>query len=59
MSNINVVGVQFRKAGKIYDFHGSELLLQLGDRVVVETERPHPPSFYCPISRQCMHDPAT
>jgi len=20
-------------------------------------ERPHPPSFYCPISRQCMHDP--
>ena len=39
MSGINVVGVQFRKAGKIYDFHGSELLLQLGDRVVVETER--------------------
>eukprot|EP00930_Biecheleria_cincta_P069406 TRINITY_DN57149_c0_g1_i1.p1 TRINITY_DN57149_c0_g1~~TRINITY_DN57149_c0_g1_i1.p1 ORF type:complete len:859 (+),score=161.86 TRINITY_DN57149_c0_g1_i1:105-2681(+) len=20
-------------------------------------DRPHPPSFYCPISRQCMHDP--
>jgi len=24
---------------------------------VVEAERPHPPSFYCPISHQCMHDP--
>jgi hypothetical protein len=22
-----------------------------------EAERPHPPSFYCPISHQCMHDP--
>jgi hypothetical protein len=22
-----------------------------------ETDRPHPPSFYCPISHQCMHDP--
>jgi hypothetical protein len=22
-----------------------------------EHERPHPPSFYCPISHQCMHDP--
>lgn len=36
---INVVGVQFRRAGKIYDFNGSNLLLKLGDRVVVETER--------------------
>merc|ERR1719240_236430 len=24
---------------------------------VAESERPHPPSFYCPISHQCMHDP--
>eukprot|EP00927_Polykrikos_kofoidii_P025777 TRINITY_DN230_c0_g1_i1.p1 TRINITY_DN230_c0_g1~~TRINITY_DN230_c0_g1_i1.p1 ORF type:complete len:792 (+),score=108.52 TRINITY_DN230_c0_g1_i1:116-2377(+) len=24
---------------------------------VDSTDRPHPPSFYCPISRQCMHDP--
>lgn len=22
-----------------------------------DRDRPHPPSFYCPISRQCMHDP--
>mmetsp|Transcript_143224 Transcript_143224/g.249799 ORF Transcript_143224/g.249799 Transcript_143224/m.249799 type:complete len:907 (+) Transcript_143224:59-2779(+) len=22
-----------------------------------EPNRPHPPSFYCPISHQCMHDP--
>lgn len=22
-----------------------------------EPDRPHPPSFYCPISHQCMHDP--
>ncbi len=39
MSGINIVGVQFRRAGKIYDFDGKELLLKLGDRVVVETER--------------------
>jgi len=24
---------------------------------MAESERPHPPSFYCPISHQCMHDP--
>lgn len=24
---------------------------------VDSTDRPHPPSFYCPISCQCMHDP--
>mmetsp|Transcript_131627 Transcript_131627/g.281451 ORF Transcript_131627/g.281451 Transcript_131627/m.281451 type:complete len:850 (+) Transcript_131627:75-2624(+) len=28
-----------------------------GSEVSTESERPHPPSFYCPISRQCMHDP--
>ncbi|NRA64601.1 MAG: hypothetical protein HRU19_08970 [Pseudobacteriovorax sp.] len=39
MSGKNIVGVQFRRAGKIYDFDGQELSLKLGDRVVVETER--------------------
>ena len=39
MSGKNIVGVQFRRAGKIYDFDGNDLALQLGDRVVVETER--------------------
>lgn len=39
MSGVNIVGVQFRRAGKIYDFDGHELLLKLGDKVVVETER--------------------
>ncbi|SME93995.1 PSP1 domain-containing protein [Pseudobacteriovorax antillogorgiicola] len=39
MTGMNIVGVQFRRAGKIYDFNAAELLLKLGDRVVVETER--------------------
>jgi len=28
-----------------------------GNDVMVDDARPHPPSFYCPISHQCMHDP--
>lgn len=39
MAGINVVGVQFRRAGKIYDFNGGDLRLQIGDKVVVDTER--------------------
>lgn len=39
MAGINVVGVQFRRAGKIYDFNGGDLSLQVGDKVVVDTER--------------------
>lgn len=39
MSGVNIVGVQFRRAGKIYDFNAKNLLLAVGDRVVVETER--------------------
>lgn len=39
MAGINVVGVQFRRAGKIYDFNGGDLSLQIGDKVVVDTER--------------------
>ena len=39
MSGVNIVGVQFRRAGKIYDFHGKDFLVKLGDKVVVETER--------------------
>lgn len=39
MPGINIVGVQFRRAGKIYDFDAKEFLLAVGDKVVVETER--------------------
>lgn len=28
-----------------------------GDEKKSSSDRPHPPSFYCPISHQCMHDP--
>lgn len=39
MSGINIVGVQFRRAGKIYDFDACDFPLAIGDKVVVETER--------------------
>lgn len=39
MPGINIVGVQFRRAGKIYDFDAKEFPLAIGDKVVVETER--------------------
>lgn len=39
MPGINIVGVQFRRAGKIYDFDAREFPLAIGDKVVVETER--------------------
>jgi|GEM_PF-659202 cell fate regulator YaaT (PSP1 superfamily) len=39
MSGFNIVGVQFRRAGKIYDFDARDFRLSIGDRVVVETER--------------------
>lgn len=35
----NVAGVQFRRAGKIYDFTCGDVALQVGDQVVVDTER--------------------
>jgi len=35
----NVVGVQFRRAGKIYDFLPGEISLRVGDQIVVDTER--------------------
>jgi len=39
MEQINIVGVQFRRAGKIYDFAAGDHSLRIGDSVVVETER--------------------
>ncbi|MBI5892741.1 MAG: stage 0 sporulation family protein [Deltaproteobacteria bacterium] len=36
---VNIVGVRFKKACKIYDFSTNSLELKFGDRVVVETER--------------------
>lgn len=39
MALVNIVGVQFRRAGKIYDFLPGESPLRVGDDVVVDTER--------------------
>ena len=39
MDVINIVGVQFRRAGRIYDFAAGESDLRVGDDVVVDTER--------------------
>src|SRR5690606_34059156 len=36
---IRVVGVRFKKAGKVYYFDPGELTLSIGDQVVVETAR--------------------
>jgi cell fate regulator YaaT (PSP1 superfamily) len=38
-----IVGVRFRKSGKIYHFDPAGMALKLGDNVVVET-RPRRPS---------------
>jgi cell fate regulator YaaT (PSP1 superfamily) len=39
MTQMNMVGVQFRRAGKIYDFDAGALSLRIGDQVVVDTDR--------------------
>ena len=36
---VNVTGVKFKTAGKIYDFNSNALDVKLGDRVIVETEQ--------------------
>ncbi len=36
---IKVAGVKFKKAGKIYDFKSGAFVLNIGDRVIVETEQ--------------------
>ena len=36
---IKVIGVRFKKAGKIYYFSPSELNIKKGDYVIVETAR--------------------
>lgn len=36
---VNVTGVKFKTAGKIYDFNSNGLIMNLGDRVIVETEQ--------------------
>ena len=38
MDGINIVGVQFKRAGKIYDFSYKDMDLHVGDKVLVETE---------------------
>jgi cell fate regulator YaaT (PSP1 superfamily) len=39
MTFMNIVGVQFNRAGKIYDFLPGGLILSVGDQVVVDTDR--------------------
>lgn len=39
MAYTNIIGVQFRRASRIYDFSPGEQLLRIGDDVVVDTER--------------------
>lgn len=39
MSFANIVGVQFRRAGKIYDFLPGEITVRVGDQIVVDTDR--------------------
>jgi cell fate regulator YaaT (PSP1 superfamily) len=39
MSGINIAKVQFKRAGKLYDFSVSNLSLRVGDKVVVDTEK--------------------
>ncbi len=39
MEGTNIVGVQFRRAGRIYDFSSNGHDLRVGDDVVVDTER--------------------
>ena len=39
MDSVNVVGVQFRRAGKIYHFTPGDYDVRLGDPVVVDTDR--------------------
>ncbi len=36
---VNIAGVKFKTAGKIYDFNSNALVLTPGDRVIVETEQ--------------------
>lgn len=38
-NGINIAGVQFRRAGKIYDFRYDDIGLTVGDHVVVDTDR--------------------
>lgn len=39
MDGLNIVGVQFRRAGRIYDFLAEDFRLRVGDDVVVDTDR--------------------
>ena len=39
MQGTNVVGVQFRRAGKIYDFSSEGVEVSVGDFVVVNSDR--------------------
>ena len=36
---IKVIGVRFRKAGKVYYFDPAQMEIKMGDHVIVETAR--------------------
>lgn len=35
---VNIIGVKFKKEGKIYNFNGSDLMLHKNDQVIVDTD---------------------
>jgi cell fate regulator YaaT (PSP1 superfamily) len=35
---INIVGVKFKKEGRIYNFHAADLMVHKNDQVIVETD---------------------
>ena len=55
MQGMNIVGVQFRRAGKIYDFASGDIECQIGDQVVVDSERGPSLATVCTIR---FHNPS-
>lgn len=48
----NVVGIKFRPAGTLFEYDAGELSLNVGDRVLVDTERGHLPAAVAVASRR-------
>ena len=51
-----VVGVRFRKYGKVYSFDSGHFVLQEGDRVLAETEQGIALGVVCTKPRKCEHN---
>ena len=54
-----IVGVRFRKEGKIYDFDTGHFVLQKGDKVLVETELGTAYGVVCTTPKDCREDGPT